>query len=85
MAKGIPQAEGEKRVRALTKDVLTRFDKTKFRKPRAELVFIYPNYPERARAILDGWARLAPVFEATLPLAPGFPKVVNESSLYTAR
>lgn len=72
VAEGMPQPEAEKRVRALAKDVLAGFDKAKFRNPRAELVFIYPNHPKRARAVLDNWARLAPIFEATLPLT--FPR-----------
>ena len=76
-AKGMPKAEAIRRVRALADDVLKTTNHEAFRKPRAELVFIYPNHPERARLVLENWDRFAPLFEATVPLPKGFPKLVN--------
>ncbi len=76
-SKGFNEAEGKRRTHALARDVLASIDRDEFRRPKAELVFIYPNFPDHAQAVLQRWAQLAPIFDATVPLPAGFPKLVS--------
>jgi hypothetical protein len=74
---GFTAEERKRRARALAQDVLVRLKEPAFKKPMAEIVVVYPNFPREARQVLEQWDRLKLAYDATAPLAPGFPKLMK--------